>query len=106
MTRNAPAELSPIIVGAATRDEVAGRIAMLELTRLAVRGRSERAPVYTVVPSRVHGDLAGPHADFLSALDAGDLSAARSRAADCAALWPALDRFYAARLREVGGGHE
>jgi adenylate cyclase len=87
---------APIILGPGTADMVRTDFVLIELDRIAVRGRAAATAIYTVLGGAERGSeaavrslLAG-HPSFLDALRSGDAAGAHRRAAELSALMPEL----------------
>jgi len=84
-----------LLIGGKTADAVRDRYAVLELDRIAVKGKTEELPVSTVV--RACDDLAcAAHQKFLQARYRGDLELQRSLAPDLMKSIPELATYYGA----------
>ncbi len=97
----------PIVLGEETRARVAGIMPVLTLDRIAVRGRTERAPIATVLPAHMaptQADVAR-HEALIADFVVGKSPPTHPRVADMSAAIPALADFYrrlADRSRPTG----
>ncbi|MCB8819038.1 CHASE2 domain-containing protein [Microvirga rosea] len=88
-----------LILGPATAKAVKDHFALIELDRIAVRGRSTESAIFTIVnpdaPVSSMVDLQEQHERFLVELRAGHRTQAIALAHACAAIAPSLARYYA-----------
>lgn len=87
----------PIVIGEATRAELAGALATLPLDRIAVRGRTGAEWIHTILADPVPEEAASEHRAFVEALADGAAGPDDPRFDRLAAAIPALAGFYAAR---------
>lgn len=89
-----------LILGPGTADAVRGEFVLIELDRIAVRGRSEATAVYTVLAPAARREeaavqtLLGLHERFLLHRAQGDRPEAARLAGEASAAWPALASYY------------
>ena len=94
-----------LILGPATAEAVRDRYALIELDRIAVRGRAEASAIFTVVaplsgsPNPALAEFLERHALLLSEMRAGRSAEALALAEACEALMPALKTYYG-RIRQ------
>nr|WP_210494170.1 adenylate/guanylate cyclase domain-containing protein [Microvirga antarctica] len=88
-----------VILGPDTAEAVQAGHALIELDRIAVRGRASESAIYTVLhpgpgEADAFADLARQHALLMTALRAGDRAEALRLLALCAPVTPVLARYY------------
>ncbi len=88
-----------LILGPATAEAVRDHYALIELDRIAVRGRATQSAIYTVVAPLEGMDdsvaeLMGLHPELLNAMRAGDTQEALALMERCRALAPQLSGYY------------
>ncbi|MBM6593705.1 CHASE2 domain-containing protein [Microvirga pudoricolor] len=94
-----------VILGPSTAEAVRDDYVLVELDRIAVRGRTTQSAIYTVLtPASGRADAAVAEAEALHArltghVQAGETAEALALIPRCEALAPALSKYYA-RLRE------
>ncbi|QFU17998.1 CHASE2 domain-containing protein [Microvirga thermotolerans] len=94
-----------LILGPATAEAVRDRYALIELDRIAVRGRAARSAIFTVVaplagpPDPALAELAERHERLLEAMRAGRTAEALALVAACEPLAPSLKAYYG-RIRQ------
>lgn len=90
-----------IILGPDTAAAVRDHFVLIELDRIAVRGRATQSAIFTVVASAASrndaavAELEQTHPRLLASLRAGDMDTAAALIARCRALAPALAPYYA-----------
>lgn len=98
-----------LILGPATAEAVREDYVLIELDRIAVRGRATESAIYTVVaPASQRGDpaiaeLTRLHDRALEAMRNGRRDEALDLAARCQPLHPALAGYYRSLIRKIGG---
>ena len=86
----------PLILGPGTAALVVEDYFLIELDRIAVRGRSEATPIFTVLGLAEAGRsaageaLKAAHERFRDAAERGDVAACGQALDECAAAWPVL----------------
>ncbi|NIX75307.1 adenylate/guanylate cyclase domain-containing protein [Microvirga sp. c23x22] len=103
-----------LILGPATAEAVRNHYVLIELDRIAVRGRATESAIFTVVAPAVErtapmiADLETLHPRLLTALRAGQFDEAAVLIERCKILAPSLSTYYTrltARFSERGGAH-
>lgn len=96
----------PVIIGEGTARAIEADYFVLELCRIAVRGRSEAAPIYTVLGHASERDTPAGQALMVAHRQWGDAVAIEAREAclkhldEMASIWPSLAKF-CTKLRSV-----
>jgi adenylate cyclase len=99
-----------VILGPSTAEAVRGHFVLIELDRIAVRGRATESAIYTVVaPADQRSDpavaeLEEIHPRLLAALRAGETEEAARLIGRCRSLMPSLTGYYdrlAARFAKI-----
>jgi adenylate cyclase len=84
----------PLLTGPETARIIGDRLAVFELDRIVVKGKTEEAPVFTVLRT-ASSDVLARHRALLDAYYGGDLALAQQCAATLAEDNPALAGYYA-----------